>query len=128
MSKAQIKKPSEPVTPMKIMNDLWAARVSLTLVAAIELDLFTTIAEGKKTVADITKAIKSPKRGVERLLDALVGMGYLTKRGTQFGLTPVADTFLVRTKPSFIGAMADESRITLPGWMQLAEVVRSGKP
>src|SRR5207253_2640665 len=69
-----------------------------------------------------------PKRGLEGLLDALVGIGYLTKKGTQFGLTPVADTFLVKTKPSYIGAMADESQITLPGWMQLADVIRSGKP
>ena len=128
MSKAQMKQSSEPVTPMKFINDLWAARVSLTLIAAIELDVFTTIAQGKKTAADVAKAIKAPKRGVDRLLDALVGIGYLTKKGSQLGLTPVADTFLVRTKHTFIGAMADESRITLPGWMQLADVVRSGKP
>src|SRR5215470_14225083 len=30
MSKPQMKKSSEPVTPMKIMNDLWASRISLT--------------------------------------------------------------------------------------------------
>src|SRR5207237_4080516 len=105
----------------------WGARLSLTLIAAVELDIFTIIAKGNKTVADIAKALKAPKRTVERLLDALVGMEYLTKRGSQFGLAPVADTFLVRTKPSFMGAMADESRITLPGWMQLADVIRSGK-
>jgi 3-hydroxy-5-methyl-1-naphthoate 3-O-methyltransferase len=118
----------KPVTPMKFVNDLWAARLSLTLIAGTELDVFTVIAQGKKTAVDLAKAINAPKRGLERLLDALVAMGYLTKRGDQFGLTPVADTFLVRTKPSFIGAMADETRITLPGWMQLAEVIRSGKP
>src|SRR6185295_9200944 len=122
-----MKKPSAPVTPMKFMNDLWSARVALTLIAAIELDVFTTIAQGNRTAADVAGAIKAPKRGVEHLLDALVGMEYLTKRGTQYGLTPVADTFLVRTKPSFIGAMADEVRITMPGWQQLAEVVRTGK-
>jgi ubiquinone/menaquinone biosynthesis C-methylase UbiE len=65
---------------------------------------------------------------MERLLDALVSIGYLSRRGDRFGLTPVADTFLVRTRPSFIGAMADESRITLPGWLELANVIRNGKP
>jgi ubiquinone/menaquinone biosynthesis C-methylase UbiE len=128
MSKAQMKKSSEPVTPMKFIDDLWGARVSLTLSAAVELDVFTVIAQGNRTVPDIAKALKAPKRTVERLLDALVGMEYLTKRGTQFGLTPVADTFLVRTKPSYMGAMADETRMTLPGWIKLAEVIRSGKP
>ena len=113
---------------MKFMNDLWAARFSLTLIAAIDLDVFTLISKGNKTVQSIAKVLNAPHRPVERLLDALVGMGYATKRGTQLGLTPVADTFLVSTKPTFIGAMADESRITLPGWMQLAEVVRTGNP
>jgi len=113
---------------MKFINDLWAARISLTLIAAIELDLFTLIAQGKKTPDAIAKALKAPKRGLERLLDALVGMGYLARRGTQLGLSPVADMFLVSTKPSFIGAMAEESRMTLPGWMKLDEVVRTGTP
>jgi 3-hydroxy-5-methyl-1-naphthoate 3-O-methyltransferase len=127
MSKPHMKKAREPITPMKIVNDLWAARVSFALAAAVDLDIFTLIAQGNKTAADIAKALRAPERGVERLVDSLVAIGYLTKRGVQLGLTPVADTFLVRTKPSFIGPMADETRITLPGWMQLAEVVRSGK-
>ena len=127
MSKPQTKKSAENISPMKFMNDLWAARISLTLIAGVELDIFTVIAEGNKSVDAVAKAIKSPKRGVERLLDALVGIGYLTKRGTQYGLAPIANTFLVRTKPSFIGTMADEARITLAGWMELANVIRSGK-
>src|SRR5262245_55473042 len=125
MSKPQMKKSKEPLTPMKILNDLWASRVSLTLAAAVELDIFTVIAQGKKTTSDIAKALKVPKRGLERLLDGLVAIGYLGRRGDQFAVTPVADTFLVSTKPTYIGAMADETRITLPSWMQLAEVVRS---
>jgi ubiquinone/menaquinone biosynthesis C-methylase UbiE len=36
--------------------------------------------------------------------------------------------FLVRTKHTFLGAMASESRLTLPGWMKLSDVIRSGKP
>jgi ubiquinone/menaquinone biosynthesis C-methylase UbiE len=127
MSKAQTKKKAPP-TPMKFVNDLWGARISLALMAAVELDLFTIIAQGNRTVADIAATIHAPQRGVERLLETLVGMEYLTKRGTQFALAPIADTFLNRAKPSFIGPMADELRITMPGWMQLADVVRSGKP
>src|SRR4051812_47614874 len=123
-----MKKDSIPVSPMKFMEDLWAARVALAVIAAVQLDVFTTIAQGRRTAADIAKSLKVPKRGLERLLDALVGIGYLTKKGIEFGLTPISDTFLVRTKPSYIGAMADESQITLPGWLKLADVIRSGKP
>ncbi len=66
MSKAQMKKSSEPLTPMKFMNVLCAARVSLTLIAAIDLDIYTAISWGNKTVADLAKALNAPKRGVER--------------------------------------------------------------
>src|SRR5262245_60304274 len=102
--------PKSSASPMKFIQDMWAARVSLTLIAAVELDVFTTIAQGKKTAADVASAIKVPLRGLERMLDALVGLGYLTKRGNKLGLSPIAETFLVRGKPAFLGAMAEESR------------------
>jgi ubiquinone/menaquinone biosynthesis C-methylase UbiE len=127
MSRPQKEKAETSVTPMKFLSDLWAARISLTLIAAIQLDIFTAIAQGRKTAADIAKAIKANTHGVERLLEALTGVGYLTRRGNQFALTPIADTFLVRTKPSFIGAMADEGLMTLEGWTKLADVIKTGK-
>jgi ubiquinone/menaquinone biosynthesis C-methylase UbiE len=128
VSKAQKKKAAIRVNPMKLINDLWGARVALALAAAIDLDIFTAISQKNKTVANISKALNLPVRGLERLLDSLAGIGYLTKRGSQYGLTPVSDTFLVRTKPSYMGGMANEARLTLPQWTQLADAIRSGKP
>jgi len=116
------------VTPMKIVNDLWGARTALALAAAVDLDVFTAIAQGKKTAADVAKSLNVSQRGIERLLDSLTGIGYLTKRNSRYGLTPTADTFLVRTKHTYVGAMAKESQMTLPMWMQLADVIRNGKP
>src|SRR5262249_44861878 len=106
----------------------WGARVALALAAAVDLDIFTAISQKNKTVASISKALDLPERALERLLDSLAGVGYLTKRGSQYGLTPVSDTFLVRTKPSYLGGMANEARLTLPQWMHLADAIRSGKP
>jgi ubiquinone/menaquinone biosynthesis C-methylase UbiE len=126
--KAQKKKAAGRVSPMKFINDLWGARTALALIAAVDLDIFTAISQKNKTVASISKSLNLPSRALERLLDALAGIGYLTKRGTQYGLTPVSEMFLVRTKPSYMGAMANEARLTLPQWTQLADVIRSGKP
>src|SRR5262249_20178680 len=124
----QTKKKAARVTPLKLIDDLWAARTALALIAAVDLDLFTTVSRGNKTLADISKSLNLSSRALVRLLDSLAGMGYLAKRGTQYSLTPVSDTFLVRTKPSYMGAMANETRMTLPQWSQLANVIRSGKP
>ena len=119
---------SKAVTPQEFFEDLWAARGSLALMAAIDLDVFTAIAEGHKTAGDIAKAVKGSKRGVERLLDSVTGLGYLAKRGSQYGLTPFADACLVRNRPGYLGALAEESKMTMTGWMQLADVIRSGHP
>ena len=127
MPKASTKKAGPPVTPMKFIADLWAARISMTLTAAIDLDVFTIIAAGKKTAVDITKAAQASQRHMERLLETLVGVGYLTKKGSQFGLSSMANTFLVRGKPTFMGTFADETILTLPSWAKLADVVRTGK-
>lgn len=121
-------KKTEPVTPQKFIEDLWAARNAYTLLAAIELDVFTAIANGKLTAADVARALKTSKTGMERLLDALTALGYLDKKGIQYRLTPASAAFLVRGRETYIGDLAQESRMTLPGWARLADVVRSGHP
>lgn len=128
MSKAQRERTAEPVTPQKFINDLWAARQSFAVIAAVDLDLFTIIAGGKKTAKDIARAAKASLRGTERLLDAMAAMGYLTKRGTQYRLAPVSAAFLVRNRQPYFGDLAREAQMTNPAWMQLADVVRTGKP
>jgi ubiquinone/menaquinone biosynthesis C-methylase UbiE len=61
------------------------------------------------------------------LLDALVALGLLTKRGEHFGLTPLSARYLVRKSPDYLGAFF-ESDAAWNAWSQLAEVIRSGKP
>jgi 3-hydroxy-5-methyl-1-naphthoate 3-O-methyltransferase len=119
---------STPITPQQIIDHLWAARSAMALAAGIEHEVFTHVANGKQTAEEIAKAAKASKRGVEHLLDALVALDYLTKKGEKYGLTPVSDTFLVKTKPSYIGAFAEETALNWSAWGRLAEVVKTGKP
>jgi 3-hydroxy-5-methyl-1-naphthoate 3-O-methyltransferase len=128
MSKRTLRTSKPSVTPMQFVSDLWGARASLALIAAVDLDVFTAIAGGTKTAPALATALEASPRALERLLDSLVGLGYLRKRGSHYELTPVSEMFLVRTKHTFLGAMASESRLTLPGWMKLSDVIRSGKP
>jgi ubiquinone/menaquinone biosynthesis C-methylase UbiE len=116
------------VTPEKIMNDLWAARAAQTLVAGVELDVFTHVDSGKRTAKEIARAAKSNARATEHLLDALTGLGYLKKKNGNYGLEPVAEQFLVKGKPTYMGAFADETRLTWNGWSQLTEVIKTGRP
>lgn len=115
-------------TPQQLMEDLWAARRTQVLVAGIELDLFTHIAQGRCTASEIAGAAGASRRGIVRLLDALVGMGYLTKRGSRYGLKPVAREFLVRGRDSYRGDGVEVVRLHWQHWAQLTQAVRSGRP
>jgi len=116
------------VTPQKIIEDLWAARATQALVTGIELDVFTHISAGKHTVKEIARAAKASDDGMERLLDALVGLGYLNKKKNRYGLKPIAEKFLISGKDSYIGDFTYETRLTWDGWSRLTEVIRSGRP
>ncbi|HEX3036304.1 MAG TPA: class I SAM-dependent methyltransferase, partial [Thermodesulfobacteriota bacterium] len=116
------------VTPEKIIEDLWMARASQALVAGIELDLFTHIYAGKKTAEELARAANASEHGVERLLNALVGLGYLRKNGNKYKLEPVSEKFLVQGKDSYMGGFTHETRLTWDGWSRLTDVVKSGRP
>jgi ubiquinone/menaquinone biosynthesis C-methylase UbiE len=116
------------VTPEKLIDDLWLARGTQAVIAGIELAVFTHIAAGKRTAAEIAKAARSNEAATRRLLDALVALGYLNRRGTNYGLEPVARAFLVRTEPAYLGDFANETKMLWNNWGRLAEVVKAGKP
>jgi ubiquinone/menaquinone biosynthesis C-methylase UbiE len=116
------------LTPQQIIQDLWAARGAQALVAGVELDAFSLIADGKRTAREVARTAGASERGTEHLLDALAGLGYLKKRGDQYGLAPIAEKFLVRGKEAYIGGFVYETKLTWPAWSQLTEVIRSGKP
>lgn len=116
------------VTPQQIIEHLWAARAAQALVAGVELDLFTHISQGKHAAKEIARAAGSSPRATERLLDALVGLGYLNKKNGSYNLEPVAEQFLVSGKESYIGGFVYETKMTWAGWGQLGEIVKTGRP
>ncbi len=115
-------------TPLRIMEDLWASWRTQALVAGIELGVFTHIAEGSRTPKAIARAAQASERGIERLLNALVGIGYLTKKSDRYELEPIAREFLVRGKDAYRGDAAQTVRLLWDSWARLTDVVRSGRP
>ncbi|HET9532812.1 MAG TPA: class I SAM-dependent methyltransferase, partial [Blastocatellia bacterium] len=110
------------------MQLLWAPLATQALIAGVELGVFTIISQGKRTAKDIARAASVSPRGVEPLLDALTGLGYLKKKGGQYGLEPISEQFLVQGRPAYMGDMIYSTKLTQNGWMSLTDVVRSGRP
>jgi ubiquinone/menaquinone biosynthesis C-methylase UbiE len=71
--------------------------------AAVELDLFTAIAEGARTAPALAARCQASERGVRILCDYLVVLGFLTKDAEGYGLTQDSAAFLDRRSPAYLG-------------------------
>lgn len=117
-----------PLSPDTFMEDLMGAWRSRALVAAVELDVFSSIAAGKRTVKEVAEAVRASQRGIANLLDALVAMHYLRKTASRYGLQPVSAKFLVPGKKTYAGESVRAFSLTWNLWEHLTETVRIGHP
>lgn len=104
--------------------------MSAALVAAVELDLFTAIDEGRRTAAAIAAARGGTERSIRILLDALAVAlpRMLRKSAGRYGLTPFSRRFLVRTSPAYVGPLAAlfGHRLLWDAFRDLPAAVRAG--
>lgn len=117
-------------SPALIFETLTAYQRTAALKAAINLDLFTAIAEGADTVATLIQRIGGSKRSVRILCDYLTITGFLERPDGHYRLTSDSAMFLDRRSPAYIGSMA--GFLTLPQLMHTVEgltsIVRDGLP
>ena len=94
-------------SPAIVFDTLQAYQRSVALRAAIDLDLFTAIAEGNHTLSAIAARIKASEKGTRVLCDYLTMTGFLVKQSGQYSLTPDSAAFLNRQSPAYMGTMAN---------------------
>ncbi len=90
-------------TPIRIFETIQGYQRAYALKAAVELDVFTAIAQGSHTAAEIARTSNASERGVRILCDAMVVMGLLTKSGDRYSLTQDTAFFLDRESPAYLG-------------------------
>jgi 2-polyprenyl-3-methyl-5-hydroxy-6-metoxy-1,4-benzoquinol methylase len=116
------------VTPEHIFETLNAYQKTAALKTAIELDVFSAIADGATTRASIAKRCQSSERGIRILCDYLVVNGFLLKNGQEYALADDSAVFLNRRSPAYIGAAA--KFLALPEminlYQDLTTIVRTG--
>ncbi len=95
--------------------------------AAIELEIFTRIAEGHRTVPALARIGGTSEHGTRILLDALCFIGLLTRDRVEYKLSPTAEAFLVKGKPSYFGD-ATLGNFAWDARGQLSKTVRTAKP
>jgi predicted nicotinamide N-methyase len=117
-----------PLSPQLFFETITAFQRSAAMKSAVELDVFTKIAEGNKTAQTISQACDASERGIRILCDALTVMGFLTKEDGQFDLTEESVTFLNRHSPAFVGNAVDFilSPMQRRGFDDLTAAVKQG--
>lgn len=96
-------KPGPQPNPMVFFEVARGLQNSYVLKAGVDLDVFTAIAKGSHTAAEIAKATDASPRGVRILCDALTVLGFLVKSGNAYSLTPDSAVFLDSRSPAYLG-------------------------
>jgi len=119
-----------PVTPERIMQFTWGYAPPLIIEAALRHGIFDLLDKGPKTAEETVSLCGGSERGVRIIMNALTGLQLLTKDPAgKYALAPESAAFLVSTKPGFQGGIIlHVSAQLIPKWIQLNEVVRTGKP
>ena len=99
-----------------------------TLHAAIKLNLFTAIGDGRLSADQVAQKIGVNTEALLRLLDALVAMQLLIKDGQNYVNNPSAAKFLCKDSPTYIGYMIMHHHHLVDSWRRLDEAVGNGMP
>jgi hypothetical protein len=124
---------TEPLDPKPILDVGFGFWSSKALLSAVELGVFSELANGPRTRDELGAALALHPRGSMDLFDTLVALGFLERDGNgeraRYRNTKLTDHFLDRAKPTYIGGMLEmlEARL-YRYWGDLTEALRTGKP
>jgi ubiquinone/menaquinone biosynthesis C-methylase UbiE len=118
-----------PPTPHLILETIYGYQRTAALRSAVELDIFTAIAQGAKTPVALAEQIQASERGLRVLCDYLVIIGLLQKNNGTYSLTPDTAVFLDRRSPAYMGGVVKwmTSPSIVDASRDLAAVVRQGR-
>lgn len=125
-----MKEQLDPSHIMQTATAFWASKVLLT---AVEFDLFTTLADGPQTAAQLRQSLELHVRGTYDFFDALVALKFLERDGDgpegKYKNTPETEAFLNKNSPTYIGGLAEMLNSRLFGfWNNLGTALKTGKP
>ena len=114
------------MNPNTIREFASSFQTSRILLSAFELDLFTNIEESGTSSNQISDNLHLDHHACERLLNALVSLGFLTKQDHLFFNTSDSFTFLSKKGSDYLGGMMHTNHLWNT-WSNLTQVVKTGK-
>lgn len=113
--------------PTIVLDLLQAFRWSKAMFAAVSLGVFDALAAGPKSLAALATELKLNPDGLERLLDACVGLELLHRDAKGYGNTPAAAAYLCKTSPQRLTGYINYSNDMMwKLWGNLEGAIREG--
>ncbi|MCL4549333.1 MAG: hypothetical protein M1495_12280 [Bacteroidetes bacterium] len=117
--------PNEYLKPEEIRALANSFQQSRILLTAVELDLFSLLDKKILGSAEVAEKIKTDARVTDRLMNALVALGFLRKVHGKFYNAENASQYLVKGKPEFMGGLFHSIGLWQT-WSTLTDAVKKG--
>jgi hypothetical protein len=116
----------QPDHILQVGMGFWASK---TLLSAIEMEVFTELANGPEPLEILQGRLGLHRRASRDFLDALVALKFLERSDGKYSNTPSTAFFLDKRKPSYIGGILEMANHRLyPFWGHLTTALRTGTP
>jgi hypothetical protein len=121
---------NKPITPDHIFKVAYAFREAKALLTAVELGVFTALADGPMEYERLRNRIGLHERGARDFLDSLVALGLLYRQEDgRYRNSAEADIYLTRGSPNYVGGLLDHLNTReYPHWMFLTRALQTGYP
>lgn len=117
-----------PAKPDGIQRLKDAADQAHAMLAGIQLEIFTHLAEGPRSSPELSSALGVAEERLSRLLYALAVCGLLEVQEGRFVNAPEAAAFLVKGRPGYIGGNHEMVSKVWHADLRTAESIRTGHP
>ncbi len=118
-----------PRPPLELLELATGYQRSKTLFAAVDFALPTLLGRRSLPLDEIARALEVHPLAADRFLNACVAAGLVERVDGEYRNTAVAETFLVRGKPAYLGDLfARYDRTSYVVWGDLATRLRHWEP
>ncbi|NQV02290.1 MAG: methyltransferase domain-containing protein [Bacteroidia bacterium] len=116
---------SEISNPAQFLELVNAFRISRIILSAAELKLFDHLRDKGTTSDDLAPILGTNPRATDRMLNALVAIGLLSKESNSFINTAFAEKFLVSSSPTYMSGLSLTNH-TWKTWSTLTDAAKAG--
>ncbi len=113
--------------PFPVADTFAAMMQARTIMAGVRLGVFGVLAEGPASITKLAERLSCQERGIQALLDALVGCRYVVESDGRYRISPRARKWLTPNDPHSVNRFIDFNYDNWEWWGHLEDAIRTGK-